>query len=212
MNIVRLFRVLAPLVFLVIALPGFIVAQDLGDIEGNLTIKDTLQIESLGDGMSTRSIAVDEDGKLIVQPRESKVLVLGPSSFQAFRPYWNHFNGGIFIFADSTSIDSTVSFHAPVHLPDGATVDSITFHFLDNSNAHLTCTFGYTVWSDETAIGFGQISTAPEPMLDEYRSLTRTIDVQIDNSDRYYYVRVFAQSHWDSIRLKFKGVQIWYTQ
>ena len=189
----------------------FISGQTNTEIEGNLIVEDTITISSLSGNNSSKDLVVDPDGRLLVKESETKVLSLGPAAFQPTRDYGNVLNFGTFFQADS--IDTPHFMIAPVTLKDGATLDSLSFIFVDTSNTYMTCSLNYSEQDNDISFGTGsQITTENEPKSNDYKELTRSFLHIVNNSERFYYITICAQDYWDGIKLKVKGVRLWYRE
>jgi hypothetical protein len=200
---------------------GTFVSNATGKI--NLVIKTKPQLTVNADGTvtvvdlasgSTRLLKVDNNGTLTTQPMSFVQNV----SFAAFRPSAIEYSAPV---SFTTNGDGTVfcttgsaPLFAPVNLPDGATITKVEAYFFDNSSKDIefeltrngVLSSGYLAADFLSSITSSGVNAAAQRLEDT--SITSAI---VDNTNYFYFVRVFLPSGWDGNNLRVKGVVISYT-
>lgn len=116
-------------------------------------------------------------------------------------------NGGVEITSTSGASVTSV-LNAPVQLPHGAMVESMTVYFTDNSEAEMRIWLAKEFYASSFEI-VGEVTTTGNQAF--LREETVTINKTINNEDGGYYVRVFCDD-WNLPGTKqIKGVKIAYT-
>jgi len=115
-------------------------------------------------------------------------------------------NGGVEI--TSTDGATTTVLNAPVQLPDGARVETMTAYFTDNSEAELSIWLAKEFFLSSFSVTAEVSTTGNEAGI---RQETITVNHVVNNENGGYYLRVFCDN-WDLPGTKqIKGVKLTYT-
>ncbi|RFS13932.1 DUF1559 domain-containing protein [Emticicia sp. C21] len=112
-------------------------------------------------------------------------------------------------FANNTKSADAYAF-APIELTNGALVDKMTMHFIQNTGGGMTLTF-YSVEKQTNAVGttVASIVSASGSGIQE-KEVVFDKTLVIDNSKFYYYLKLEAGSDWQGTDLAFRGVVFTY--
>jgi hypothetical protein len=114
-------------------------------------------------------------------------------------------------FANNTKSADAYAF-APVELPNGAMMDKMTMHYIQNTGGEMTLTF-YSVEKQTNADGSieAAITSAAGSGIQE-KETGFSKNLVIDNSKYYYYLKLTAGSNWQGTDLALRGVVFSYSK
>ncbi len=172
----------------------------------------TITVADLASG-SSHLLKVDNNGTLTTQPMSFVQNV----SFTAFRPAVIEYGSPVnFTTAGDGTVYCTTNsspLFAPVILPDGATVTKVEAYFIDNSSKDIrfeltrngVSSLGYVAADFLSTITSSGAGSGVQHLED-----TSIVSDVIDNTNYFYFVRVFLPDGWDGSSLRVKGVVISY--
>ena len=176
--------------------------------------------------------SIQVDGDYTYETAKTRVYSLGETDFNIGDPrsgilyrVWG--NGGVSIINSTAQYGHAGRFSAPVHLPNGAKVDSIKVFFIDNSDSHATASLlgtnndgAYMSFrflkrlNSGGAIGIGDVTTSSSSSSVNSLLLNNIpSNLIINNQNNTYYFDVYS-NHWsenNKVDMKVISVLIYYT-
>lgn len=116
--------------------------------------------------------------------------------------------GGVEITNTSSAVVTSV-LNAPVQLPQGAQVESMTVYFTDNSEAELRIWLAKELYSSGFSIA-GEVRTTGNES--SQREETVILNHIVDNEDGGYFLRIFCDDWTLAGTKRVKGVKIKYNR
>lgn len=175
-----------------------------------LDVEGDIRIRNLGyAGTGTRNVRVEPDGDLVASAEPIRYFSIPPAAFiTSSNNNYELFNGGIY------PSPGTIALWAPVHLPDGATITELQMWFVDaTSAANLQVRLCYNQFGSNACFLMASADTSGS--VSGYRNVTTNSISQnlVTNTDRSYFVQVFANTDWTgNTLLMVSGVRIAYQQ
>lgn len=189
---------------------------------GSMSATGTVQASTIRStnlaGSGERPVCTDENGNLIECKTTAHLSYYNVSAL-GFHPVLSSTTpASVFIrivekalisFANNTKNGDAHAF-APVELPDGAKMDKMMMHFMQNTGGTMTLTF-YKVEKQTNATGTLEASitsVAGSGILEKAVSFEKNL--VIDNNNYYYYMKLEAGANWQGTEMALRGVVFSY--
>lgn len=189
-----------------------------GSMSATGTVQASILRSTILSGPGERPVCTDESGNLIECTTTTQLLYYNISAL-GFHPVLSSTTASsVFIrivdkalisFANNTKNGDAHAF-APVELPNGAMMDKMIMHFMQNTGGTMTLTF-YSVEKQTNAAGTVEASITSvagsgiqEKMIGFEKNLV------IDNSKYYYYLKLEAGANWQGTEMALRGVVFSY--
>lgn len=191
---------------------------------GSMSATGTVQASTLRStnlaGTGERPVCTDESGNLITctgSPQLSyyNVSALGfhpvLSSTTASSAFVRIVEKSLISFANDTKSAHAHAF-APVELPNGAVMDKMAMHFMQNSGGTMTLTF-YSLEKQTNAVGTAEASVASVSGSGiQEKTVSFEKNLIIDNSKYYYFLKLEADATWQGSDMALRGVIFSYSK